>query len=400
MDLDFPTDRDLNSTAAENARTSFKRDTKRYQMLPTKDGEVADNRLLLGAFRYDQFRLFEKWPLANYYLKLKVVYVQVEEEGRMIRRPVLSEREMNYYARTTLSTPNKAVPQLFAKDTDPFYDYSQELWKEYAEAKKAAGLEKLSKDEFKAAMDARPDIKRIREAAKEWSADDRFFFAVFDYAKYTGQKPLADEDEGSIGWQGLLGPQSILDRLYIKQKAGKKFWDFAGGGARVVLVTRDNTRGARNCEYFVELEDDAPTIDGETLAYLEKGDDIPDPSDEVLVWSEEQKRAYLEAYAKDSGLKKTEPSTRPAVRAAGSEVVTKAEEPAKVETPATINRPLGAAVRPRAAAQAKEEPKPEKQQEAPAQEAQPEASAEVAAETKTDTKPAEGARRPKVSWRK
>src|SRR5207247_3197768 len=116
--------------------------------------------------------------------------------------------------------------------------------------------------------------------------------------------------------QGYFGPDSITTKLYKKQKMRSKFWDFDTQDYRVVVVTRDNSRGARFCEYFVDTEEGVPTVSGEVVEYLQGGTDIPDPAQWVEVWEPARKEAYIQLNSGATAtqtVKKAVPAPRPPV---------------------------------------------------------------------------------------
>lgn len=297
-DLLFPHEREFEATNTEGTRKTFERDPNLFMMLPSEDKKVADNKLFFLAFNPNRFPLFAGWPdMNNYYQKFFVHFIEVmdEESGNVRRKMVLCGRSMNKYAKEKLSSPTLPVPAIFDAAC-AFCEHSQVFWDEYAEAKKEAGIDNLTREGFKEAMQKHPEVAKLKDLAMAWSAKERYYFAVFDYAKSVQEKPLDKADDGYVRIQGYFGPESIPTQLYRKQKNKSRFWDFEGDGYRVVVVTRDNSVSAMKCEYFIDTEAEKPELSDEVLAYLQAAEDIPDPMRWIDQWTLEQQQSYVESF--------------------------------------------------------------------------------------------------------
>jgi len=317
-ELDYPTEREFEDDPEEGTRKEFKKDARLFSMLPAKDGESADNRLFFLSFSPNRFEYFKNWPDMNtYYIKLNVHFVQVpDESGNTRKKMVICERKINWHALNKISCVDRPVPAPFEVDTCAFCDHAQTFWDSYKEQRKAAGIENVAKEDFYPTLARYPEIQKTRNLAKEWSSVERFFFAVYDVAKATGTKVLDDVDEGVVRVQAYFGPDTIATKLYKKQKMRSKFWDFDSQDYRVVVVTRDNSRSARFCEYFVDTEEGVPTVSGEVVAYLQGGTDIPDPAEWVEVWEPARKAAYVTTFgdtAPSTTVRRSAPAPRPPV---------------------------------------------------------------------------------------
>jgi len=316
VDIDYPHELDFeDETQKEGSRKEFKRDPNLFRMLPSEDRKKEDNRLFFLSFNLNRFSFFQGWPdMGNFYAKLAVHWVeQADENGNVRRVMVLCERKMNEYAKA-LSQANKPVPAVFEDNDCAFCTRSQLYWDDYRDKRKEAGIENLSKEEFKEVMSKHPEVTKIRELAREWQANDRFYFAVYDVDKAQGNKDLDPGDEGVVRIQGYFGPDSIMSQLYRKFKNKNRFFKFDTNEYRVVNVTRDNTRSAQFCEYLLDIEGEIPDVPAEILTYLQAGEDIPDPSQWVQLWTPEQKQAYVDNFGAGAPTKATKPAvSRPAV---------------------------------------------------------------------------------------
>lgn len=294
MDINFPTKAD-SQEGTQSETSTYTRDPFKYMMLPSEDGESADNRLLVLAFPYNRLEWFKDCPLVNWHLDLKIHYVQkTSSEGRVYTAPVICERSMNY-AFKQLSRATLPVAAPFPDDDEcAFCDASAHLWDEYAELKKERGIDNLSTEEFKQAMNNNPDLQAVRNKARQWGAITRTMFVVFDYDKYAGSK-MADSSECFV--QYYFGPEKIAKELAKKQRHGYKFWDVDGGKAKIVVVTRDNDPSAQYCEYSVDFAAGDPELDGGTLAYLQELPEIPDCTTFIERWTAEEKAEYVKNFA-------------------------------------------------------------------------------------------------------
>lgn len=368
-ELDYPHELELEGQNEEGSRKEFKRDPFLFKMLPSEDKKAAENKLFFLAFNLNQFEFFKHWPeMVNYYAKLFVHWIEVADENGSFRRVMVAcEPKMNEHAKS-ISRANKPIPSVFEVDECAFCDHAQLFWDDYREKRKAAGIENISKDEFKAVMAQHPEVGKVRTLAKAWGPSERYYFAVYDVAKALGQKALDESDEGCVRIQGYFGPDSIISQLYRKQKLKNKFWDFDSSDYRVVNVTRDNSRGVQFCEYFLDIEGEVPNLPGEVIAYLQAAGDIPDPTQWVQVWTPDQKQAYVQNFGAGAPQRQQKASVTPP-RPAVSPVTatTKTSPPA----PPAVTKPAA--------------PPPPAQASAPAL-------------TSTLT-PTEGPKRPKVSWR-
>jgi hypothetical protein len=337
---DYPIEREMQQRE-EAGKSKFENDTRLFRPRPFKDKEKFDNKLFFLLFQFNQFEWFKNWPgLRNYYLKLYVHrYNEVNDAGQAQQRMAICEPQMNKYATEQLSDPSRVVPAPFpGEKACPFCKRSNELWDEYRDAKAAAGLENLQTEAFWKALDANPDVKRLRDLAKEWSAQEKYYFLCFDYSRWLGETPREKDDDGACAIQAYFGPQALVDGLYSKQKLKKRFWDFAGDGGRAIIFTRDNKDGKRFCKYSVDDEGEAPQLDGETAAYLANPpvEDLLDPAEFVRKLDFVAKKNYVASYGDGSPTPRNDDGS-------GNETEPQATAPGPVEVKAPV-----AAARPRA----------------------------------------------------
>lgn len=414
IEPNYPTEREMQQREEEGRGFKFEVDPRLFRARPSKDKEKADNKLLVLLFQFNQFEWFKKWPdLSNYYLRLFLHQVNVfGDSGTPQRRFVICEPSMNKYATERLSNSDLVVPAPFPGErTCAFCKRSNELWDKFKDAKKAAGIENLTDEWYKAAMDKHPEIKRIRDLAKEWGVQEKYYFLLFDFSRYLGEAPREKDDDGVCFIQAFIGPEALADGLWDAQKAKNRFWDFANGGGRAVVLNRDNKNGIRFCKYKVTCEGEAPQLDGETLAYLATppAEDLHDPAEFILKLTVEEKTNYVQQYGQGSPVPRnadgdSTDSTAPSEPEQRQEAAPAPAPAAEVQTPPAsrprprITAPSSTATAPAAAAPAPTTTAPaEKAAPAPAEPPPPPAAEAPAA-------PPAGAsgsapRRSRVTWR-
>lgn len=388
-ELDFPVEKEMQAREEGNTGKAYVPDARIFRPRPFKGKGKFDNKVIFGLIPINQFEWFRSWPsFHNYYLKLMVhKVIRLNEDGYPRTVNVLCETSMNKYA-SELSEASRVVPAPFPGAVPCAYcQRANAFWTKFRDQKKEAGIEGVTTEKYKELMKQHPEIEETRNFARDWSAQERFYFLVFDYSKWLGEVKLEENESEEMGWQAWLGPPSILDGLYAEQKLKNKFWDFANGKGRAISITRDNARGASRCEYTVRSEQEAPQLDGETTNYILNPpfEDLHDPSNFIIRHTPEEKKAYVAQYGSGS------PTPREEVQQAGGED-TQQDEPEKpsVEVPVASSRP-----RPRLAAPQPQAPTP------PPPTVTATVEAPAAAGSESPPIPAEAApRRSKVSWRK
>jgi hypothetical protein len=403
-ELDYPVEREM-QVREESGRSKFTVDTRLFRPRPFKDKEKFDNKLFFLPFTFNSFAWFKNWPaLRNYYLTVFVHQInEVNDSGTPQRQFVICEPSMNAYATEKLSDTNRVVPPPFpGVNACPFCKKSQAFWDKYKEQKKAAGIDGVTTEKFKEMMNAHPEIRATKDLAVEWGAAEKFYFLVFDYSRWLGETPRDAEDDGACAIQAYIGPQKLVEGLYGKQKAKNRFWDFTGKSARAIIFTRDNKKGARFCDYTVEIEGEFPELDGETIAYLQTppAEDLFDPAEFIRRLTIEEKKNYVTAYGSGSPTRQNDDSDT------GSSTVeeTKAEvQDATPPPPAAEVKTASPGARPRARIAAPSTPPPATAA-APAEAAPASAEPPPPPAQETPTAPAAAAtdtpKRAKVTWRK
>jgi hypothetical protein len=397
-ELDYPADREM-TVREETGRSKYTVDLRLFRPRPFKDKEKFDNKLLFLPFTFNTFGWFKNWPaLRNYYLTLFLHQInEVNESGTPQRHFVICEPSMNKYATEKLSDVNRVVPPPFpGLNVCPFCKKSQDFWNLYKEQKKTAGIEGVTEDRFKSMMDAHPEIRATRDLAIEWGASEKFYFLLFDYSRWLGETPREADDDNACSIQAYIGPQKLVEGLYAKQKAKNRFWDFTGKAARAIIFTRDNKLGARRCKYDVEIEGEAPELDGVTTAYLQNPptEDLFDPAQFVRTLTLTEKKNYVTAYGAGSPTRTDDAVLSDVTEQAQAEVQDAAPA-AEVTTTATA--------RPRARISAPSTPPPANAASAVEAATAPADPPPPPAQDATTAPAAEAAsppKRPKVTWRK
>jgi len=303
MDILYPIDIDV-PQGSENKAPRSEVNKRLFRPRPYEDKEVYTNRLLFLAWHAHHFRWFQNWNVYHFYLKLFVHTVNEMTEYGPRTRLVICEHATNKFAETLNSTPGGTAVQIpFPNRSCLFCKKSRTYWDMYKEAKKREGIENLPLDIFKKKMDALPHIQELRQRAQEWGVKEKYYFQLFDFGAFMENQVRSDADSDPFMIQGYVGPQVLADGLISKHKAKFRFWDFLSPerNERIILYTRDNSRGARYCRYTVEIEGAAPDIPEDVRAYLAAAETMEhgrellyDPADFIAEWSDEQKQEYIE----------------------------------------------------------------------------------------------------------
>jgi hypothetical protein len=291
-----PFDRDLENDMEGSGKNAHAPsvDLRQFHMQPRRDGEIAENRLFFSQFRPAAFQHLGQWPedTLTWYLKFFVHFVPIvdEETGKTFKKQVLCEPSMNKYARERLTSPQMVFPPPFPEITTcEFCEKSQDFWDAFSEAKAEAGIEGVSTEDYKRMMNENPQIAALKEQARGWSASERVYFVVFDYAKFVDQKRVGED----IRLQAYWGNNKVLKGLFKEYKGGFKFFD-PQGTTPIVKVERNNTNGYMRADYDVRTINEPGTFDDTVLDYLLGMQDIPDPFDFIEIWPAGQKLSYLQ----------------------------------------------------------------------------------------------------------
>lgn len=273
---------------AEQNSSSFGRN-KLYRMLPSKDKQVYDNRVVMLLWQpaivcpeiFGKFYPIDMW---DYKALVMGHWLTDEVEGvkSFVYCPVETAR---YYA-------------------------------------------KLFKKSF--------DIGECKFCKMGDRAKSRYVFEVFDYQKLIGEKDL-DEGEDRPYIQILSGPETVYKQLHSKWKAGYEFWD-----NKIVRITKDTKNGARYADYTVEVEAREPVElqDPKVKAYLSDPSNLINPVSDAIrlvesanatIQVEEKKESHQRQATSRSGVVVDTPKNTPAA----VNTIEQAEKPIVTGLPAT-----------------------------------------------------------------
>lgn len=341
-ELNIPVDADIASTEGDSR--SWKA-SSRFYALPREDGKVATNKVFIPLFNPAScafFRGTEAYPsdIWTYYVKIPGHFVSgiANEQGEGTHSEfVVCPVELDKYLTEILGyKPRFAVDDNSAKRWGKCYccEESSKHWIIWKDEWSRTGVDRYAmlkedggKDKYKAYVAANPVLQEARDTAQKYSTRNSFYFPVFDVSKLWGERPL-DEGEETVSYQIYPGPETVWKALYLlHRQVGVKF--FSLEDPKIILITRDNSKGSRYCDYDVQDYRHPYNFPEQVMSYLSTEDQLPDFSDLVTIM-EPSELAELSGLGHD---------TQQAVTA----TVAPPAPPATVAPPAIENAPVAPA---------------------------------------------------------
>jgi len=345
-EMNMPVDADKQSQDQGGARAY----SKIFKMLPKEDGAIATNKLFVNLFRPNRFTKFGFMPedLWTYYLRIPIHYLREESDDSdyPTLTLVVCKEKFGDYLETVIkvSNPFKAEANVAGKPNlakCPCCQEEQRWWGKFNTRREELGIgrkqaKEMSKEDYKAIADKDSTLQSFKREAFNWSPNWRHILSVMDVAKYLGEKPM-DEGEEGVDQQLYFAPKKIWDALYDKLQAGYKFYDLQN--PRLLLVKRDNTKSAFRCEYSLEVAAEPVVFEEPDMEYLLDESTVPDPSSEVEFMSYEEMavRFDISEAISDAPAEKVAAPTEPEPPAEKVAAPTEPEppaEPKKEEPPA------------------------------------------------------------------
>jgi hypothetical protein len=304
-EMNMPVQRDVFNMNSGGSRKF----SPNFVCLPTEDGKVAHNKLFFSLYRPASWKFFQEnqvggqlsvpEDLWTFYFRLFGHYIEnfpIEGSTNTRTAFAICRKSLNEYLVKTLGQR-----PIFVEDKCPACEEAAIWWAKWKDSWKALGIDryKLEKDEYKKIVEKdHPEMKEIRDEASKFNSSDRFVFMIFDYSKVLGERKM-DEGEENVDFQSYFGPKKVFDGLYNIHTMGVKFWDIEN--PRVVVVTRDTSKGVRMSDYTINLFPDAPDFNAEEKAYLEDERNLPDPSDQILLLSYDEMSEHLGLHSHSGG---------------------------------------------------------------------------------------------------
>lgn len=309
--IDYSSDIDMEGASADLQRANStgggggRRNTAIFKPKPSKDGQIYTNKLFFASVRPQLVPGFERYPNDRRlpYVKVPGHYVEVPiDNGKKRTAFVLCKKKMNEYA-AGLAKDERYM--MFEDDSCPDCESAQGAWDQYNARWEQLGYpdkesrKGLSKDEYKG-IASDPQLEALKKAAMEVMSKDRYYFPVYDLER----QPL------EIGYQWLGAAEKIFKDAMDLITAGVKFWSLnphptvenAIEGAQM-LLKRDNTNGARFCEYSLKDDRTPLALNPEEVVYLMDQANLPPlfADGVVEVWTYEQlKEARMNGVVPDS----------------------------------------------------------------------------------------------------
>ncbi len=199
---------------------------------------------------------------------------------------------------------------LFEQPRCAYCEQKDVWWGEYFARREVLGHSReswqaMTADLRRSISDSDPILKRCKDLGKKYSPNDRYVVNVFDHDKFTGKRPL-DENQQYVAHQVWLAPKTIfgkLENIFAMSKdqvaAGLDvpFFDTSSPmGCHVMSVIKDCTKctktSMRDTDYDV-LAGKRYKYPDQWLAYLDNVDAMVDPSEFLFLPSYADVSAYL-----------------------------------------------------------------------------------------------------------
>lgn len=242
------------------------------RLVPTEDGAVADNRIVIRLFRPAQFECFADYypkDIVDFKVHIEGHYVQMpNESGSMYTQFAVCEQSMDKYYRSIFG----AIVGKASVEECPLCKLSSKYWDLYNRKVEALGLKnkKMSKEEYIVAANADSEAKGYRERARRLGKSMRIVLEVVPYDKITGAMPLEDGEQ--IGFKLLFVPNQIFQQLYEQKRIGYSVTD------SVVLISRDTRKGVRYSEYKTNVLPQPLKFESAFEKYYRNDANLVDPS--------------------------------------------------------------------------------------------------------------------------
>ena len=309
----------------DNARSSSSSNAaKIFKPLPHKAGDRFVNEVFIPLYRPASWSMFNHDPhkrellgltptnplspvgeepeLFTFYFRVPVHNIQkmVREDGSEGFGSVICRKQFNEYLTQTVGRR-----PLFASDHCPLCEASGRAWSDFnnrwSEIEEEKGVKKkdLSDEGRRDIQSKDPILKEAYERAKQFSAQDRFVFNVFDVSKLKGNKPM-DEQE-ALAYQTYFAPKTVFSHLRDQwvedSREGQleffSFYNPAGIQVMKIVKNTEKCRGSnlRDTDYSV-MKGSVYPVDEAWRGYLTSMDNMVDPSSFLLIQSIEEMNVY------------------------------------------------------------------------------------------------------------
>ena len=236
--------------------------------------------------------------LYTFYFKIATHKVSnfVRPDGSTGFAQVVCPVKLNYYLEKHIQ-----YKPLFIKPRCPFCEAEAKAWVEFNDRWSKLGIDKknLSKDGYRSMVKDDPVLSETRDRAYSLRAFDRIVMNVFDYAKFTGSRPLTEGEQ--LGYQTWFAPKAVLNALTAANSNANDhgispFYDFYNSnGLQLVNVVKNTERctqgNFRDTTYTCFPGVTIP-FDDNWKVYLTNLSNMPDPSSAFLTLPYEEALYY------------------------------------------------------------------------------------------------------------
>jgi hypothetical protein len=301
-----------------------------YKPLPDKAGQKVTNEVFISLYRPDKWKIFnldedtrKRFGLYDYnpltasnldtiytfFFNVPLHYVKnyLRPDGSVSTISMLCPIKFNKYLMNDMGRK-----PLFREPRCAYCELEQAYWAKYndrwSELAEITGVEKakLTKEGYKELSEKDVILKKSKAKAKEYKSSERCLLNVFDYDKYTGSRPL-DENE-SLQYKLWFSPPKVLAALceyHIKDTKPNKhgiktepFYSFSNpNGFQLMEVIKDTTEcvgtNLMRTTYQV-MKGSVVPIDQDWVDYLCDLDNAVDPSDFLVILPYDEAKMYAQ----------------------------------------------------------------------------------------------------------
>jgi hypothetical protein len=192
---------------------------------------------------------------------------------------------------------NNNVRCAYCEEESSWWNQHNQAWEELGytqESKKA-----LSKDKYRSIMDSSPQLKKTRDNARKYKAQEKYVLPIFDYDTYNGIRPMR-EGQTSVENQVWFASSGLFEKLADLCEIapeGQEFYSVESPqGVQLLYLVKDTT----NCSPGDMLQTKYDIIQGPRVnmdqawvEYLMNPETQVDPSDYIQLVSYEEQKYYL-----------------------------------------------------------------------------------------------------------
>lgn len=177
----------------------------------------------------------------------------------------------------------------FCEEAAKYWELYDQRWQELGVDRK-----KLTKEGRQEYIQRDSALKSIFKKAADFGHNERYILMVLDWDKFTKSRPL-DDGEMSVVPQVWFAPRGVFDHFHEQYGLDDTIFDFEDSAVPVKMIQKDTTECSANnfmrTRYRV-LGSKSEPLDPQWISYLSAPENLPDPSDFLVLSSYEEQLYY------------------------------------------------------------------------------------------------------------